>query len=144
MALNPGNEVNVSQNPYGPKGFTDKVIEYLGSSVKLDYGLYRGVITAEQLIKVVELLSEAQLEEAQNEGPKLRDLVELARKDRRCKFEIYIVPKDRWDERVTVEGVLIPKERKDLIDLIMRRAADRPSEVHEVRDKITYLRLWWD
>jgi len=137
---------------YNPPGFTDKVLEYLKEHhvevlvepAKL--GIWRGTITSEQLLKIAEMLPRGQLRERQNNGPNLKAFLEVAKSEPRALFEIYVIPKIRPDERVTVEGTLIPHDRQDLVKLLRRRAKAKPDEYFKDVEinGIKYVRMWWD
>jgi hypothetical protein len=125
------------------RGFTDKVIEVLQTSVRVyrSGDVYRATVGSKTLIDISKLLPPQNLDDSQNGSPKLKDFLELAEMEGRCLFEIYIVPKTREDERVTVEGVLVPRDRKDLVVYVLERAEDLPSEIEYVPG---YVRMWWD
>jgi hypothetical protein len=125
------------------RGFTDRVIEVLQSSVRIyrSGDIYRAVVDSKTLIDISKLIPAENFEDSQNGSPKLRDFLELAKMDGRCQFQIYVVPKTRDDERVTVEGVLIPRDRKDLVVYVLGRAEDLPSEIEYVPG---FVRMWWD
>jgi hypothetical protein len=140
------------EREYNPPGFTDKVLEYLKEHyVEVimepgEFGIWRGTVTSEQLLKIAEMLPRKQLRERQNNGPTLRSFLEVAKSEPRALFEIYVVTKARPDERVTVEGALIPHDRQDLVKLLRRRAKARPDEYFEDVEinGIKYVRMWWD
>jgi hypothetical protein len=125
------------------RGFTDKVIEVLQTSVRVYRigDIYRAPVSSKVLIDISKLLPPENLDDSQNGSPKFRDFLELARMEERCQFQIYVVPKTRDDERVTVEGVLVPRDRKDLVVYVLEKAEDLPSEIEYV---LGYVRMWWD
>jgi len=138
-------------------GFTRKVIEYLNLEEQMrkwlesigvkwspdDY--YRGVATAEQLIKVAEMIPKANLRDRQNDSPTFRTFLEVAKREPRALFELYVITEVRPDERVTVDGVLIPADRQDLIKYVLKRALKEPNEMWEEEvNGIKYVRMWWD
>jgi hypothetical protein len=140
--------------PEEKRGFTKKVLEYLRDTkaelkcYSCDYcrGDYcSGRVTAEQLLKIAEMVPPENLEDRQNEAPKFADFVEVARREPRAPFEIYIITHVRPDERVTVDGALIPADRQDLLDWLLSRALGEPDERSAVKlgDR-EYVRVWWD
>jgi hypothetical protein len=132
---------------YNPPGFTDQVLEYLTkNNVKLEpgAGIYRAIVNSKQLIDISKMLPPEQLEERQNESPTFKDFLEVAMKEPRALFEIYIVPKWRFDERVTVDGVHLPND-PELVDLLLSRALNKPDEkVFYNKNNTQYVYLWWD
>jgi hypothetical protein len=140
------------EREYYPPGFTDRVLEYLKEhhvEVLMEpskFGIWRGTITSEQLLKIAEMLPRGQLRERQNDGPNLKAFLEVAKSEPRALFEIYVIPKIRPDERITVDGALIPRDRQDLVKLLRRRARARPDEYFEDVEinGIKYVRMWWD
>jgi len=130
--------------PYGPSGFTDAAVRLLAGKLKLHGGIYVGVVAAEELLKVAELLPPANLDDSQNAAPALRDFLEVARAEPRALFQVYVVPSTRPDERLTVEGVYVPSDRPDLIGFLYRRGAQPSREdVVEVGGTV-YHYMWWD
>jgi hypothetical protein len=130
-------------------GFTRKVLEYLRSELRCPSEDYcSGTISAEQLVRVAEVVPPHNLEERQNESPTFRDFVEVAKAEPRARFEVYVVTEVRSDERVTVEGAWIPLDRADLIKQLLDSALKEPDEC-EIRKVCApectyYVRLWWD
>jgi hypothetical protein len=132
------------------RGFTRKVLEMLKSEqmrcISEDY--CSGVISAEKLVKVAELVPEDNLEDRQNESPRFRDFVEVAKAEPRAKFEVYVITEVREDERVTVEGALMPLDRADLIIQLLDKALREPDECKIIKmctpECTYYIRMWWD
>jgi hypothetical protein len=131
-------------------GFTRKVLEMLKSEQMrcISEGYCSGVISAEKLVKVAELVPEDNLEDRQNESPRFMDFVEVAKAEPRAKFEVYVVTYVREDERVAVEGALMPLDRADLIIQLLDKALKEPNEC-EIKRVCTpecayYIRMWWD
>ncbi|MGC8870908.1 MAG: hypothetical protein ACP5PT_07460 [Brevinematia bacterium] len=131
----------LKERVYEPRGFTKKVVETLRNYLTEDFGILRGRIPSEALLKIVPLLPSEQLEERQNNSPMLKDFVEVAEKEPRAMFQCYIVTEERSDERITVEGIEIPEEREDLISLIRERAVYPPDEEGILEG---YYMMWWD
>jgi hypothetical protein len=142
---------------YGKEGFTRKVIEYLDLEGQMrkwmeslgvepfPMGYYRGDATAEQLIKVAEMIPRANLRDRQNDAPNFEAFLEVARREPRAIFELYVIPEARADERVTVDGALVPVDRQDLVEFLKGKAKAEPDEFGEVEvGGAKYVRLWWD
>jgi len=121
------------------RGFTRKVLEML-KLPKRDHCYYKGRITSAQLIEVAKLLPDLNLNDRQNFGPTVRDFVEVAKREPRAQFEVYVITEPRDDERFTVEGVWIPSDRQDLIEFILRQGG-YPEEVIKSKN---YIGIWWD
>jgi hypothetical protein len=130
------------RRPFGPKGFTRKVLEILRlPKHRLFENYYSGYVTSSQLIEVSEVLPPENLEERQNFSPRVRDFVEVARAEPKAIFEVYVIPEEREDERLSVEGCWIPSDRQDLVELLLSRARGRPDTFERVGN---YVRVWWD
>jgi hypothetical protein len=133
---------------YGKEGFTRKVLEELreGSSRWIEIGEYhRCTATAEALLRAAALLPKANLSDRQNEAPRLRDFLEVARGEPRALFEAYVIDWARDDERLTVDGALIPADRQDLIAFLRKKAKAEPDEFGEVEvGGLKHVRMWWD
>ena len=149
------NAIAVLMEPGGPvapeekRGFTKRVLEYL-EDVRAELKCYfhdycSGVVTAEQLLKIAEMVPPENLEDRQNEAPRFADFLEAARMEPRARFLIYIITDVRPDERVTIDGALIPADRQDLVDLLLNRALAMPDESDAVElEGQEYARIWWD
>lgn len=128
---------------YGKKGFTNQVMEKLGEP---DMGLgelsHYDFIKPETLKEIAEIIPEGNLEDSQNYAPKFEKFLEIAEENKDVRFSIYIVPKSRWDERVTVTTIFIPRRKKELINELRKYRPDEDSKV--VENGKTYQRLWWD
>jgi len=133
---------------YGKEGFTRKVLEELreGSSGWVELGGYRRcTATAEALLRAAALLPRANLSDRQNEAPRLCDFLEVARSEPRALFEVYVIDWARDDERLTVDGALVPTDRQDLMAFLRRKAKAKPDELQEVEvGGAKYVRMWWD
>jgi len=129
--------------------FTRKVLEYLKSELRCPSEDYcSGVVSAEQLVKVAEMVPIHNFRDRQNESPAFGDFVEVAKTEPRAKFEVYVITEVREDERVTVEGAWLPLDRADLVKLLLDKALREPNEC-EIRkicapECAYYIRLWWD
>ena len=142
---------------YEPAGFTDQVIptlEFYKNPLHSDatYYYYERV-PSEVLLEVVSTLpKENYEEERQNNSPRIQDFVEIAKKEPRARFNLYVITKERDDERLTIEGVFIPKDRTDLIRFALEKALRRPDEEAVVyllqyptgTKPEEYFFMWWD
>jgi hypothetical protein len=134
---------------YGRRGFTDKVLAFLtimaGEPLE-EFGMsYRVVMTAAELLEVAKMVPRKNLDDRHNGAPKFRAFVEVAEAEPRAVFKAYVVPKERWDERVSVDGAAIPADRPDLVRRLVRRARRGPDEQAVVEvGGAKYVRLWWD
>jgi hypothetical protein len=138
---------------YGKKGFTRKVIEVLREDlvdweIRMNWpGLNyrRGRVTSEKLLKAAALLPKVNLGDRQNDSPTLRAFLRVAREEPRALFEVYVIDERRDDERLTVDGALIPADRQDLVEFLKGRAKAEPDEFGEVEvGGAKYVRMWWD
>lgn len=94
---------------YKPKGFTDKVLRVLGLSRKdAKGGAVDATVSSDVLIKISKLVPKENLEDRQNNAPMFKDFVKFAKKAKEAKFSIYVITKDRNDERVSVDGAMFP------------------------------------
>ncbi|MGC8578201.1 MAG: hypothetical protein ACP5M7_09470 [Thermoproteota archaeon] len=124
------------------RGFTDAVIEKLRPRLVFTYGTYAGTLNSQELLSVEHLIPQDLMEtERQNYSPTLKDFFNVAKKEPRATFMAYVVPKERPDERITVEGACVPKERTDLIEYLKEKALHHPDDEGEVKD---YYCMWWD
>jgi len=131
---------------YGRRGFTREILYLLSGKLnRVSEDFLYGTVTAKELLEAVKHIPPANLEDRQNEAPKLKYFVEVAEKEPRALFEVYIITDVRDDERLTVDGVLIPKDRPDLIYYIMKRALAAPDEFDVIlHNGVEYVRMWWD
>jgi hypothetical protein len=131
---------------YGRRGFTRDVLYVLSGKLnRVSEDFLYGTVTAKELLEAVKHVPPANLEDRQNESPKLKYFVEVAEKEPRALFEVYVVTDVRDDERLTVDGVLIPRDRPDLIYHVMKKALAAPDEFDVVlHNGIEYIRMWWD
>jgi hypothetical protein len=131
--------------PYGPRGFTRPILELLAERLERRVGgIYTGVLASGELLKAAELLPPANLEDRQNCAPKLSDFLRVARAEPRALFEVYVVPDEREDERLAVEGVYVPSDRPDLVGYLYRRGAQPDREEVAVIGRTVYHYMWWD
>ena len=131
---------------YEPAGFTNKIIEKLGDKLRrnpYDKTYYSGVITSQDLLSIASLLPEENLNDRQNYSPALKDFIEVARKEPKALFEVYLITEDRDDERITIDGVSIPVNRSELIQFILEKALEEADENNLVLNN-EYRRMWWD
>ena len=131
---------------FEPKGFTDKIIPILEKFKNNEYSdatyYYYERVPSEVLLKIVPLLpKENYEEERQNYSPTIKDFVEIAKKEPRVKFDLYIITKERDDERLTIETIILPKDRSDLKPLILEKALDYPDAEGVIEDGFF---MWWD
>jgi hypothetical protein len=131
---------------YGRRGFTQKVREVLsGRLQKVSEDFLYGTVTASELLCAVQYVPPANLNDRQNEAPMLKHFVEVAKVEPRSLFEVYIITDVRDDERLTVDGALIPKDRPDLIYYLFTKAEAAPDEFDIINENgIEYVRMWWD
>lgn len=148
----------------GEKGFTNEITEYLGWD-NLEEKMRRGIarfdsaspelmerrnwavpITAEQYIHIVEngLMPVEMLGKTQNWSPSMRDFYELAKREPEARFIGYLVPEERWDERLSFDGCILPEENQELIDFLYEEGeAEDKADEYNVADDGS-VRLWWD
>ena len=130
------------QRIYPNKGFTDKIREYLGDKEVFGSCIHYDV-DSESLIHIAELIPSENLKDRQNDAPTFRAFLDFANRCPLARFEIYVIVKERFDERVTVEGVDVPKECRDspLFELLENAlgSADESGELEH-----GYYRYWWD
>jgi hypothetical protein len=131
---------------YGRRGFTKHVIEVLGPRLqRVSPDFYYGTVTAEELLKAVEKIPPANYGDRHNGAPRLRDFVEVAEQEPRALFEVYVVTELREDERLTVDGALVPLDRGDLIKHLLQKAKAFPDELDVIAENgVEYMRMWWD
>ena len=106
--------------------------------------LMRGTISRQRLLKMLSHIPLPILFTRNNESPMFLDFVDIGCDD--AYYEIYIVGKERFDERVTIEGILLPIFDCDNDAWLLLQYAIRPPEEFwhiKVNDKV-YLRMWWD
>jgi len=152
------NLLHAVERIYKEKGFTDAIIrKLLQPKIGYSFGIYEGALKSDDLLSIKDRLPPEQFQERQNSSPTLADFMEVAEKEPRAFFMTYIVPKKRVDERVTVEGVCMPQERKDMIDLLKKKALHPPDKEGlwgEVQRHVyryggfqvpdDYYCMWWD
>jgi hypothetical protein len=126
---------------YGRKGFTDKILEALPKAWHARGDIHVGELSSDNLLGIASMLPKENLNDRHNFAPKVKDFVALAKKDPNILFRAYVVPKSRADERFSIDGVFIPKERKDLVSFIKKKAKDKPDIESEAGE---YYYLWWD
>jgi hypothetical protein len=99
-------------------------------------------VGSEHLLKIAEMLPKEQLNDRQNEAPRVADFVEVAKKEPNAFFDCYVVLWLRDDERFAVEGVILPAERQDLADELKAKALAPPDEEGSINAGV--IRMWWD
>jgi len=128
------------------RGFTKRIMHYLVdagvTSLWCHATICRFVVSSEHLLKIAEMLNEQQLNDRQNEAPRIIDFVEVARKEPNALFECYVVLWMREDERFAIEGVILPAERQDLADELRNKALAPPDEIEGSINGV--IRMWWD
>lgn len=145
---------------FGPKGFTDKIIEILGKeSISIGSSCLKyHTITTEQLLTIQPLLSEDNLNIRQNFSPSVREFMELAQDCPSALFDCRVITKERDDELFAIEGVLLPTECDVDMFEFLERAAERAKWDHpeifadfetltpdlEIPNDHGFHRYWWD
>lgn len=138
---------------YGPKGFTqrDEIREIM--EPLLEPQEWGGIIsfsglTVEDGRKLLELLPAANRECRQNAAPSFAEFVlDIGDLFPDAVFFGYQVIPQREDERITIEGVLVPMAfpSRKVLDAVWQFAEGEPDEFdpweHEGKD---CWRLWWD
>ena len=133
---------------YGPRGFTDKVIALFGPP---DYGgkrdLHYGAIPAPLLLQVRVPVENYQGIRGGESGPTVQSFMKFAESCPNSLFECIIITKARPDERLEIDGVLVPRAGCSRIALrVLLASAAKPDdstagwEVNGVK----YHRYWWD
>ena len=121
---------------------TKDMIEFFVTTKYDDY--MRGVISRKRLLGLLPYIPVSVLFDRQNEAPLILDFIDVECND--AYYETYIVGKDRWDERITIDGIILPIFDCDFeARELLRSALAVPDEFEHIRigDKI-YLRMWWD
>ncbi|NHV05776.1 MAG: hypothetical protein HA495_00370 [Thaumarchaeota archaeon] len=131
---------------YKPKGFTDQIIRILEKYKSNRYSWTRCLfferVSSEDLLEISRYLPDENFDnERQNNSPRFQDFVEVAQREPRARFDLYVVTKEREDERVTVETVYIPKEREDLIKFLKEMALAEPDGEGVIQEDYY---MWWD
>ena len=128
---------------YGLKGFTKQSIHILKPWLEYDGGSYKSYakVPAKALLEVAKHLPERNLEDRQNFSPTLKDFLHVAEICSEATFDVYITTEERADERVTVEGVRFPSDRKDVKSFLLDSCIIEPN-ITEKNDGI--IRMWWD
>ena len=85
---------------------------------------YYEFIRPETLKEISRIVPEENLENRQNYAPKFKKFLKIGEKNRNEGFSIYVVPKERWDERVTVTTIFIPKRKIRLIAKLRKYEPD--------------------
>jgi hypothetical protein len=131
--------------PYGPRGFTRPILKLLAERLERRVGgIYTGVLASGELLKAAELLPPANLEDRQNFAPRLSDFLRVARAEPRALFEVYVVPDEREDERLTAVGAYLPSDRPDLVGYLYKMGAQPDREEVAVVGGAVYHYMWWD
>lgn len=134
--------------PYGPKGFTDRIIGAFHEYIDQPGGFRRNysrfdALPAEMLLAVAETLPMPNLECRQNAGPPVQAFIDLALAVPDATFIGYIISRVRDDECLSIDGVVLPPEVDPLTTPI------GPYLPADEDDLIAILlgtgrRLWWD
>jgi hypothetical protein len=129
-------------------GVTKRILHYLVdagvTSLWCHATICRFTVSSEHLLKIAEMLNEQQLNDRQNEAPRIIDFVEVAKKEPNALFDCYVVLWMREDERFAVEGVILPAERQDLADELKAKALAPPDEEGSINANAGVIRMWWD
>ncbi len=99
---------------YGPSGWTRTggAADLLAPLVceprfTPDFARFAGV-GALEASALLDLLPAANLHDRQNNGPELRELLDAAQDREGIELSGYLIGPPRWDERVSVDGILVP------------------------------------
>ena len=106
-----------------------------------------GYVSWDRFEEVLKYVPAQNFLDRQNESPTFLDFIEAAAKVPGSYLHIYIVNKLREDERVTIDGILLPvnKDSGDVVREVLRDALDAPDEVSFFNVKgEQYIWLWWD
>jgi len=151
-------------------GFTKKIVPLLEKYRYNPYNegildhMYYVAVPSDVIIKIAGMISKSNVEEdRQNFSPLFKDFLEVAKREPRALFELYVITWFRGDERVTIDGVLLPADREDLKEYLMEKAMQEPEEYNMMEYKLylsiwdmkdpndgkidpnlTYMRMWWD
>lgn len=79
----------------------------LRTSADADFARFEA-LGAEEAESLLEIVPEDALEDRQNNGPRLVELLRLALERPGVCLSGYLISPPRWDERITVDGLLIP------------------------------------
>ena len=106
-----------------------------------------GVVSWERLKGLLRYVPARNMLDRQNYAPTFLDFAEAASRVPGSYLEVYVVTKEREDERVTVEGILMPvgAEAGEVADELIKKAIEPPDEIDffELKGR-EYVRLWWD
>lgn len=153
-----GGEVYAERPPlslriYNPPGFTDRVLQVLRESEVSVYDWEDGrlynctMVPAKVLKRIASLLPREQLNDTWNGRPMFRDFLRVASRVNSAMFDLFVVTKERFDERVSVYAAWLPLYPPPLlkwaVDTLTSRAAP-PSAVGVLRKGKYYLYLYWD
>ena len=111
--------------------FTEKVVETLRDQlvdIQGDGGIYKGVITSQQLVEVARLLPKEELEVVVNNIPPIKDFVELAKREPSTLFLIEVL----MGVGVTVEDMLIPWDKVEFAKAVYKELEKRDLHPDEV------------
>jgi len=131
------------------ESFTKRVLELLKNELKCTSEVYcSGIISAEQLVKVAEIVPQHILEDRHFMAPTFKDFVEIAKAEPRARFEVYVVTDAGKEERMAVAGTWIPLGRSDLINKLLEKALKEPNETKIIvmcrpTECRYYIRLLW-
>lgn len=154
---------------YGPLGWTrssgveDLLAPFLaGARPASDFARFEG-LGSEEARALLEILPEANMRDRQNNGPELVELLALAAEREGVELAGYLVSAPRWDERVSVDGLLVPSceglpEPLDSDPLVLAKWAPLQralglSSARGAPDELVAVRLegggrgwwiWWD
>ena len=128
---------------YGPKGWTTRLIEALtqkGAIIRSTRVEYIPVhyLKAEDLLAILEIIPPENLEDNQNGGPTLRCMEEIAKACPEAVFGGYIIDGSRDDERLSLDGFIVPEVFS--IDTFLEKYRTPDEDDVEGGKR----RLWWD
>ena len=122
------------------EGFTDKIRKYLNIKTpnKNEDDYTSVIITSNQLIRISKMLPE-NYNSGHNRAPSFKECLEIARKYPEVIFGCYIIGKRRFDERISIDTIYVPKKYTELIAILK---SFRPDEVDEESSSV--VKFWWD
>jgi hypothetical protein len=136
--------ISGSYGGFGPKGFTDPIVKMLASRGVIEpfYDIYIGVVSAGELVEISGMLPEGWLRERHEDSPTFGEFVETARRHGDTFYTVFIVPKRRPDERVEVDGIIVPAEKEYVLGELTKGAV-KTGEKIVVKGR-QFLMAWWD
>lgn len=127
------------------RGYTEKVTETLRSRDLLESFPYSywALVPSPVLVELSRLLPRCVYGQRHNDGPTIREFVELAKKHGDLFFAVNILTRERSSrEDFFIDAVYIPVEEKELIEWAKGYSPEDYGEV-KVKGK-AYMFFWWD